>query len=236
MSSLASVPTSESRPARAERTRGQILEAAGRRFAAAGYAATRLEDVGREVGIGRSAVLYHFKDKKLLYRAVLDDLFAELLEIERSALLAKGSLADRLDDAICVFVDFMGRHPTAARLAMRELISLDPEIREEFQARMRPFLALLEMIFEEGGRSGTFRSVRSDLYHFLSTIAGSTLFYVAALPTLVGELPYDRLSSEQLDVHKRDLMEITRALLGIRSPRPRRNRSSGKIGENHDDR
>ena len=58
MSSCPTLPASECRPSRAERTRGQILEAAG-----------------QDVGIGRSAVLYHFKDKKLLYRAVLDDLF-----------------------------------------------------------------------------------------------------------------------------------------------------------------
>jgi AcrR family transcriptional regulator len=164
-------------------------------------------------------VLYHFKDKKLLYRAVLDDLFGGLLEVQRAYLMANGSLADRLEDAVCAFVDFMGEHPTAARLAMRELIYLDPEIREEFHATVRPYLVLLEMIFAEGEGAGVFRPVRSDPYHFLSTIAGSTLFYVAALPTLVDEMPYDRLSEEQLDAHKRDLLEITRRLLGIRRPR-----------------
>ncbi len=150
---------------------------------------------------------------------MLDDLFDGLLEVERASLLAEGPLADRLEDAVCAFVEFMGRHPTAARLAMRELVHLDPEIREEFHARVRPFLVLLEMIFTEGESTAAFHPVCSDSYHFLSTIAGSTLFYVAALPSLVGDLPYDRLSREQLDAHKRDLLEITRRLLGIRGPR-----------------
>ena len=50
----------------ADRTRSQILVAAARHFAERGFAAARLEDVAGEVGIGRSAVLYHFKDKRLV--------------------------------------------------------------------------------------------------------------------------------------------------------------------------
>lgn len=226
MPSPHSSPAPTSRQSRAERTRGQILKAAGLRFAAVGYAGTRLEDVGQDVGIGRSAVLYHFKDKRTLYRAVLDDFFGGLLEVQRSLLMAKGSLASRIDAAVAEFVDFMGRRPTAARLAMRELIDLDPEIREEFHARVKPYLEMLELIFKEGEGSGVFRPMRSDPYHFLSTILGSTLFYIAALPGLIDELPYDPLALEQLDAHKRDLNEITHRLLGIRGPRSLMDHSS----------
>jgi TetR/AcrR family transcriptional regulator len=208
------------RQGRAERTRAQILEAAALRFAERGFSATRLDDVGQDVGIGRSAVLYHFKDKRLLYRAVLDELFGGLLATLRSPLMREGTLADRIEAAVSAFVDYMGRHPTAARLALRESINSDAMIREEIQAQSQPFLSLLEMIFEEGERSGMFRPLRSDPLHFVSTVAGSTLFYVAALPTFVGELPYDLLCAEQLEAHKRDVLDITRRLLGIRGPRP----------------
>jgi TetR/AcrR family transcriptional regulator len=210
---------SQSRQKKAERTRSQILEAAAIRFAELGYGETRLEDVGHAVGIGRSAVLYHFKDKRLLYRAVLDEIFGGLLDRLRTALLGAGSLADRLETAVAAFVDYMGQHPTAARISIRESVISDPRIREEIQSQARPFLILLETIFEEGERTGVFRPLRSDPMHFLSTVAGSTLFYVAALPTFVGELPYDPLSEEQLNAHKRDMLDVTRRLLGIRGPR-----------------
>jgi AcrR family transcriptional regulator len=207
------------RQRKAEETRQLILEAAARRFAERGFGETRLEDVGEDVGIVRSAVLYHFKDKRLLYRAVLDEHFGGLLAELRSALTAAGTLAARLEAAVCASVDYMGRHPTAARLAVRECVSPDPEIRAEIQAQARPFLTLLETIFEEGERSGVFRPLRSDPLHFVSTVGGATLFYVAALPTFVGELPYDPLCAEQLEAHKRDLLDVTRRLLGIRGPR-----------------
>jgi AcrR family transcriptional regulator len=207
------------RQRKAEETRSLILEAAARRFSERGFAETRIEDVGEDVGIGRSAVLYHFKDKRLLYRAVLDELFGGLLVELRSALGAAGSLAERLEAAVCAGADFMGRNPNAARLAVRESVNADPEIRAEIQAQARPFLMLLEMIFEEGERSGVFRPLRSDHFHFVSTIAGATLFYVAALPAVVDDLPYDPLSEAPFEAHKRDLVDITRRLLGIRGPR-----------------
>jgi len=207
------------RLSKAERTRGQILEAAAVRFADWGFGETRLEDVGQDIGIGRSAVLYHFKDKQLLYRAVLDEVFGGLLTELRSALFVAGTLADRLEAAVQSFVDYMARHPVAARLALRESVNSNPKIRAEIDAQSRPFLTLLDMLFEEGERSGVFKPLRSDPLHFVSTIVGSTLFYVAALPTFVGDLPYDPLSEEQLEAHKRDVLDITRRLLGIRGPR-----------------
>ena len=216
---MTAASASHSRQKKADRTRGQILDAASTRFAQYGYGATRLEDVGEDVGVSRSAVLYHFKDKRLLYRAVLDELFGGLLAELRSSLIAGGTLADRLEDGVSAFVDYMGRHPTAARLALRESVNSDAMIRAEIQSQARPFLTLLEMIFEEGERSGVFRPLRSDPLHFLSTVAGSTLFYVAALPTFVGDLPYDLLSDQQLEAHKRDVLDITRRLLGIRGPK-----------------
>jgi TetR/AcrR family transcriptional regulator len=214
------VPASPSRQTRADRTRAQILEAAAERFALYGYDETRLEDVGQDVGIGRSAVLYHFKDKQQLHRAVLDDVFGELLDRLRAALVGTGSLADRVERAVGGFVDHLGRHPTAARIGMREAVVADPALREEVQRQARPFLALLEMIFEEGERTGVFRPLRCDPLRFVSTIAGATLFYVAALPTVMAEMPYDPLSDDALGAHRRDMIDAARRMLGIRGPRP----------------
>ncbi len=213
------MPAGQSRRRSAEQTRGQILEAAVLRFAELGFNDTRLEDLGEDVGIGRSAILYHFKDKQLLYRAVLDEIFGGLMGKLRAALTATGTLAECLEAGVCAFVDYVGRHPIAARIAMRESVNPDPAIREELQALSRPFLGLLDVMFEQGERTGIFRPLRSDPLHFVSCVAGATLFYVAALPTVVGELPYDPLCAEQLEAHKRDVLDVTRRLLGIRAPR-----------------
>jgi len=56
---------------RAER-RDQILAAATRAFARAGFAATSLDDVAAEAGISRVILYRHFESKTHLYRALLD--------------------------------------------------------------------------------------------------------------------------------------------------------------------
>ena len=213
--SIAAAPQSS----KAERTRAEILAAAERRFAEHGYSGTRLEDVGSDAGIGRSAVLYHFKDKRHVYRAVLDDLYGGVLDAVRRALAGPGTIAERTERAVALVVDFVGQRPAAAQIALREAASTDQEIRAEVRARGAPVLALVTTILEEGQRAGVLRPARPDALHFVSAVAGTLLFYVAALP-IFAELPYDHLSGEQMAGLKRDLLEITRRLLGISGPRP----------------
>ena len=66
-------PVEQASPSRLRRRarRDQILAAATRAFARAGFAATSLEDVAREAGITRVIVYRHFESKADLYRAVL---------------------------------------------------------------------------------------------------------------------------------------------------------------------
>jgi AcrR family transcriptional regulator len=56
---------------RADR-REQILDAATRAFARAGFAATGLDDIAAEAGITRVLLYRHFDSKADMYRAVLD--------------------------------------------------------------------------------------------------------------------------------------------------------------------
>ncbi|MGH3756486.1 TetR/AcrR family transcriptional regulator [Actinophytocola sp.] len=61
--------------------REQILEAATRAFASAGFAATGLDDVATEAGITRVILYRHFDSKTDLYRAVLDRACARLTDV-----------------------------------------------------------------------------------------------------------------------------------------------------------
>ena len=51
---------------KADETRELILGAAELRFAATGFYPCRLEDIADDVGITRTAVIYHFQDKETL--------------------------------------------------------------------------------------------------------------------------------------------------------------------------
>ena len=68
------VIASNLRPRRnSDETRHEILVAAGRRFARAGYAAVRLKDIAHDVGITAPLVIRYFGSKEALIREVATD-------------------------------------------------------------------------------------------------------------------------------------------------------------------
>src|SRR6266508_4263222 len=91
----AAAPAPVRRLRRAER-REQILAAATRAFARAGFAATSLDDIAAQAGVSRAILYRHFDSKTDLYRAVLD------------------RACTRLADAVGTS-DFTAASPTASR-------------------------------------------------------------------------------------------------------------------------
>ncbi|MEJ8654800.1 ScbR family autoregulator-binding transcription factor [Streptomyces sp. MS1.AVA.3] len=65
--------TQTPRQERAVRTRRRILEAAGHKFDANGFKDTTIEQVLNLAGVTRGAFFYHFKSKKLLALAVIEE-------------------------------------------------------------------------------------------------------------------------------------------------------------------
>jgi AcrR family transcriptional regulator len=106
---------------RAER-REQILDAATRAFARAGFTATSLDDVAEEAGITRVLLYRHFDSKADLYRAVLDRACARLV----------GSVgSDDFDSrAIPALIRAAAADPDAFRLLFRHA-AREPEFRDQ---------------------------------------------------------------------------------------------------------
>ena len=62
-----------------EQTRAVLLDVARRLFAERGYADAGTEEVVQRAGVTRGALYYHFRDKRDLFRAVVEDLQQEVL-------------------------------------------------------------------------------------------------------------------------------------------------------------
>lgn len=199
--------------ARAQRTRVEILAAAERRFALQGFAEARLADIGADAGVGRSVVLYHFEDKRGLYRAVLDAVFGPLTERVRRSLAGSGTLLDRIENAVGTLVDYTCDRPASARIALLEAGTSDPELRAVIQDQAKPLLDVFTTVLEEGVRTGEIQPISSDPFRFLSAISGAVVFYVAALPTFVTDVRGDHLAPARTAALKRDALAITRRLL-----------------------
>ena len=116
------VPAERVRRLRRAERREQILAAATRAFARAGFAATSLDDVAVEAGITRVILYRHFDSKAGMYRAVLDRACARLAETVGTG--------DYGDDAIPALVRAAAADPGAFRLLFRHA-AREPEFRDQ---------------------------------------------------------------------------------------------------------
>ena len=196
---------------KAERTRAAVLAAAESLFAARGFEATRLEDVAEQVGIRRASIVYYFRDKRDLYESVLLDVFTGLLAEVRAVLDGGGPLAERVDAAVSAWVDYVARRPSFPRLLLREVLDAGGEA-PVLRTQTAPFFALVSRVLTRNAADPLMRDPHLDAAHVASAIAGTSVFYLTALPALVPELAGD-LSEERLRLHREQLLLVARRLL-----------------------
>jgi TetR/AcrR family transcriptional regulator len=197
---------------KAERTRAAILEAAEGLFAARGFEATRLEDVAERVGIRRASIVYYFKDKRELYDAVLREVFAGLLAEVQAALESHGSIAARVEASVSAWVDYIARRPSLPRLLLREVLDAPgdaPVLREQTE----PFFALVRRVVARSAGDPGLRDPLLDPAHMASAIAGTSVFFLTALPALVPGIVRQPLPAAQLQSHREQLLRLVRRLL-----------------------
>ncbi|GAA1974428.1 TetR/AcrR family transcriptional regulator [Catenulispora subtropica] len=103
-----------------EATRAALLEAAARRFAEHGFAATALEDVAADIQATRGAVYHHFANKTALFRAVYEDAETAMLKrVEAAAALHADDPGAAADAALEMFLECCCE-PVYSRLVWQE--------------------------------------------------------------------------------------------------------------------
>ena len=139
----------------------QILEAAFEEFAARGFAAARLDDIARRVGVTKGTIYLYFPSKVELFKAVVRTFTQPLLEEVEAAIEGHtGSKAKLLREQIlqsyCETLD-----DTRERELMRLLIAEGekfPELTEFYHDEvMVPFERMSRAIIEAGIATGEFR-------------------------------------------------------------------------------
>lgn len=135
-------------------TRAHLLETAAELFGSQGYAKTPLEQVVREAGLSRGAVYHHFKDKRDLFDAVVDQVLLAVVDrVERETLRrAVDRGRERESDAIELFVEALGEG------RCQRIVSLDgPAVlgRERWSALMEDrLMAPIRRVVEKGAERG----------------------------------------------------------------------------------
>jgi AcrR family transcriptional regulator len=141
-----------------------ILAAAFQEFAAKGYAEARLEDVAKRAGIAKGTIYLYFKNKELLFRAVLRGLTQHVFEeLETFVQMFSGSAEELIH---CVlsrqYTEIVGN--PKARAMFRLLIAESHKFPELSSIYLRevitPGVSALGALVRKGVASGEFHETR----------------------------------------------------------------------------
>lgn len=193
-------------------TRGLILAAAETEFAARGFATARLADIAERVGITRAAIIYHFRDKKALYEAVLEAAFEPLSEQIQASVTLPGSNLEQIERVIHAWFDYATERPALGRLFIREVASSEDTLRPEIERLITPMYTAFLNAIEQGQRDGEFRSIRA--LHVANILSGAAIWLTSGAHLAGGqelESPAERFAQ-----YRQELAGVAHHLLGIR--------------------
>lgn len=171
-------------------TRDEILAAAARQFAVSGFKGTSLQDIAREVGCSKAAVLYHFANKEALLTELMAPAIATLFALDEQIAGSTGA--------------------TAQRTAIEGFVELTLRFRRE--------IALLHGEFPELLQHPAFAPIQRCSERLLDAFAGGStraedrvgaLIVLAGIPAACAEFPDlgdDELRAALLAVVRRALV------------------------------
>ncbi len=199
------------RTRRWQRRRSEILVAAEAVFGERGFAGTRLEDIANRLEMRRPSLLYYFADKEALYDAIFESILEHFWSRIEAAREAEDPL-ERMDAIASAWIECLSERPSAARILLRQIVDVLPPRSEAVQARLGAILAAIREEIDDGVEAGLFKPVDARMY--ATTIAGASMFWVAAQPVMERSFGIDPLAPESLEEFRDMLAHLTRRMLG----------------------
>jgi TetR/AcrR family transcriptional regulator len=156
------------------------MEAAAELFGRSGFEGVRVEQIARQAGVNKAMISYHFKGKRGLYVAILEDLLGGISS--DLAILAGSSFPadERLRQIVRIVAAHSLRHPSFAAVLIREVMTGAAHLDDGMLPRFLAIFESVREVVEAGIREGSFRPVDPVATHL--TIIGSLVFFFATAP------------------------------------------------------
>ena len=119
---------------RAPERRRQLLDAALRAFAAAGYHGTSMDDVATAAGVTKPVLYQHFRSKRALYLELLNDVGAQLMDEITKATAEAGGPRQQVEQGFAAYFRFVEAHPEAFSLLFGSGSRRDVEFADEVRS------------------------------------------------------------------------------------------------------
>jgi AcrR family transcriptional regulator len=129
--------------------RESILKAAQRLFAEKGYHGVSIDEIAREVSVSPSILYRHFKSKKVLYDAVLQDMSAQRESYVQTVINSGTAFEDVLTGMTQVYINSIRENPDLLRIELQSLLDRNPATSDFFKNRWKSFTDYIEFSLNE---------------------------------------------------------------------------------------
>jgi AcrR family transcriptional regulator len=199
-----------------ERSRLAILEAATAEFGEKGPQGTRMEAIAARVGCDKRLLSFYFRNKKGLYRAVIEYQLAQLSDLDREIPPSTDPAAE-LEQLIDGYFSFLLEHPWYVRLIIQqELVDAPISRAAGLEVRTRLFSRISDLI-ERGQADGRFRSDLSASR--VATIIVGACFHTFTLRGTLSPLVEGGLdSAEGIERQRGEILRFALSALEARKP------------------
>ena len=110
------------------KSRRQILRAALKHFANAGYAATSVQAIVDDAKVSKPALYYHFRDKAGLFQALVNEAHDERYEVVRQAAAHGRNLRAQLVEILTALFDYFHKNRDLTRIAFSTAFAAPGEV------------------------------------------------------------------------------------------------------------
>lgn len=193
--------------------RAELLRMARAEFANKGYAGASMAGIAGQAGLRKASLFHHFRSKEALYLEVLSNIAEELSQLVASSDLGEGSFLDRLDRLGLLVVRYLGDHPSAARLALRELVDGGPYYRGGGRDRVAMSMHAVAGFLESGMQSGAIAP--GDSRQLATSIVALHLFHFAAAEATSTLMQQDVFCAAAVDARTHAVLTQVRRLCGV---------------------
>ncbi len=155
-----------------------IRAAALRLFASSGYAAVSMREIASAVGVRAGALYLYTPDKQTLLFDLLREHMEQVIEAWKTAKSGDTPL-ERLEAFVRFHVDYHFDRSDEVFLSYMELRNLSDENFAQIEDLRRAYEAELEVILEDGHKSGDFRlpDVRVSTMALIAMLTGVMTWY-----------------------------------------------------------
>ena len=137
-------------------TRGQILRAALKRFADAGYAATSVQHIVDDAQVSKPALYYHFKDKSGLFQALVHQAHDERYRVLSAAAKPGDRLPVQLENILIALFAFFRANRELMRIAFATMFAAPGEIPEglDYADKCERNFEFVHTLFQRAQKNG----------------------------------------------------------------------------------